>query len=71
MLSADVGVQAAGTIAVCLGVGVLAVLISDVIARWIALPVVVLELLGGILVGPDVLGIAHDNPSCRRCRSSG
>jgi Kef-type K+ transport system membrane component KefB len=62
VLSADVGVQAAGTIAVCLGVGVLAVLISDVIARWIALPVVVLELLGGILVGPDVLGIAHDNP---------
>ena len=61
MLPADIGVQAAGTIAICLGVGVLAVLTSDVVARWMTIPAVVLELLGGILVGPDVLDIAHDN----------
>jgi Kef-type K+ transport system membrane component KefB len=59
--SGDVGLEAAGTIAICLGVGVLAVIVSDVVARWMTLPVVVLELVGGILVGPDVLGIAHDN----------
>jgi Kef-type K+ transport system membrane component KefB len=59
--SADPGVQAAGTIAICLAVGVLAVVVSDVVARWMALPAVVLELLGGILVGPDVLDIAHDS----------
>ena len=57
----ELAVQAAGTIAICLGVGVLAVLLSDVVARWMTIPAVVLELLGGILVGPDVLGIAHDN----------
>ena len=53
--------EAAATISVCLAVGVLAVTTSDVVARWLPLPAVVLEILGGILVGPAVLGIAHDN----------
>ncbi len=53
--------EAAATIALCLAVGVLAVIASDIAARWLPLPSVVLEILGGILIGPAVLGIAHDN----------
>ena len=61
MTSEELVLEAAGTLAVCLGVGVLAVLVSDWAARWLPVPAVVLEILGGILVGPAVLGLAHDN----------
>lgn len=53
--------EAAQTIVLCLGVAVVAVILSDVLARWLPLPTVVLEILGGIVIGPAVLGIATDN----------
>jgi Kef-type K+ transport system membrane component KefB len=53
--------DAASTIAVCLAVAVVAVLVSDLAARWLPLPAVVLEIAGGIVVGPAVLGFAGDN----------
>src|SRR6188768_1691285 len=59
--SEQVGLDAAGTLAVCAAVGVGAVIISDLAARRLPLPAVVLEIVGGILVGPDVLGLADDN----------
>ncbi len=61
MSSAELTLDAGATIAVCLAVAVLAVVVSDVAARWLPLPAVVLEIAGGILVGPDVLGLAEDN----------
>ena len=61
MSSEQLGLDAAGTLAVCAAVGVGAVVISDLAARRLPLPAVVLEILGGILVGPDVLGLAQDN----------
>ena len=61
MSSEQLGLDAAGTLAACAAVGVGAVVISDLAARRLPLPAVVLEILGGILVGPDVLALAHDN----------
>lgn len=61
MIPEHLSLDAAATLALCLAVGVLAVVLSDVVARWIALPAVVLEILGGILIGPAVLGLATDN----------
>ena len=61
MTSEELALQASGTITACLVVAVLAVVLSDVAARWVPVPTVVLEILGGILVGPAVLGLAHDN----------
>ena len=55
------GLQAAGTLTLCAAVAVGAVVISDLAARRLLLPAVVLEIVGGILIGPDVLGLAHDN----------
>ena len=57
----QLGLEAATTLAICAAVGVVAVVISDLAARRILLPAVVLEIVGGILVGPDVLGLAQDN----------
>lgn len=62
MSSQELGLDAATTLVLCMAVGVLAVVASDVAARWLPLPAVVLEILGGILIGPDVLGLADDNP---------
>jgi Kef-type K+ transport system membrane component KefB len=59
--SEKLALQASGTITACLVVAVLAVIVSDVAARWVPVPTVVLEILGGILVGPAVFGFAHDN----------
>jgi Kef-type K+ transport system membrane component KefB len=59
--SEQLGLDAAGTLAVCAAVGVGAVIVSDLAARRLPLPAVVLEIVGGILVGPDVLGLADDN----------
>lgn len=61
MTTEELGLEAAQTIGLCLAVGVLAVILSDAAARWLPLPTVVLEILGGILIGPAVLGIARDN----------
>jgi Kef-type K+ transport system membrane component KefB len=36
-------------------------LIASRVKRWVAIPCVVLELLLGIVIGPDVLGLAHDS----------
>lgn len=57
----QLGLEAATTLAVCAAVGVVAVVLSDLVARRILLPAVVLEIVGGILIGPDVLGLAQDN----------
>jgi Kef-type K+ transport system membrane component KefB len=57
----ELTLDAAATTAVCLLVAVLAVVVSDVASRWLPLPAVVLEIAGGILVGPDLLGLAQDN----------
>ena len=59
--SEQLALDAAVTLALCAGVGVLAVIISDMAARRFLLPTVVVEILGGVLIGPDVLGIADDN----------
>ena len=61
MAAEDVGLEAATTLMLCLVVGVLSVILSDLIGRFLPVPAVVLEILGGILIGPAVLGIAHDN----------
>ena len=43
--------------AVILTVAVLAPIASDRLARWVLVPSVVLEMLGGIVIGPDVLDL--------------
>lgn len=59
--SQQLAIDAASTVTACMAVAVAAVVVSDVVARWLPLPTVVLEILGGILVGPDVLELADDN----------
>ena len=61
MTSEELALQASGTITACLVVAVLAVVLSDMASRWVPVPTVVLEILGGILIGPAVFGLAHDN----------
>ena len=61
MSTDGLALDAASTITLCLGVAVLAVVASDAAGRWLPLPAVVLEILGGILIGPAVLDVAHDN----------
>lgn len=43
---------------VVVGVALVAAVLSARLARWLPLPVVVLELILGIIVGPEVLGLA-------------
>ncbi len=50
------------TVMLCLLVAVAAVLISELLRTRLPVPAVVLEVAGGILIGPDVLGLAHDTP---------
>ena len=47
------------TAVLILAAAFIAPLISDHLSRWIAIPSVVLELLLGILIGPVLLGWAH------------
>jgi len=47
------------TAVLILAAAFIAPLISDHLSRWIAIPTVVLELLLGILIGPVLLGWAH------------
>jgi Kef-type K+ transport system membrane component KefB len=60
-MTEELGLQAATTLMLCLVVGVLSVVLSDLVGRFLPVPAVVLEILGGILLGPAVLGFAHDN----------
>lgn len=61
MTAQELGLQATTTLMLCLVVGVLSVVVSDLVGRFLPVPAVVLEILGGILLGPAVLGLAHDN----------
>ena len=44
------------------GLAVLAPLLARLFIRWLAIPIVVLEILLGILVGPNALGWVHPQP---------
>lgn len=41
---------------------VLAPLVSDRLARWVLVPSVVVEIVAGVLVGPEVLGLVEPGP---------
>ncbi|MCP2338651.1 cation:proton antiporter [Actinomadura rupiterrae] len=49
------------SVVVIAGAAVLAPLLADRLARWVAVPGVVLELLLGVLAGPVLLGWANDH----------
>jgi Kef-type K+ transport system membrane component KefB len=57
----DPGLADAGTLTLCLIVAVVAVIVSDQVKRWIIVPAVVLEILGGIAIGPHGFGIAQED----------
>ncbi|MFE0099111.1 cation:proton antiporter [Streptomyces sp. NPDC059009] len=48
-----------GTLILIMSIAVLAPLLSYGIGRWIPVPLVIFEILLGILIGPDVLGLTH------------
>ncbi|MFG2879235.1 cation:proton antiporter [Streptomyces sp. NPDC048337] len=48
-----------GTFVLITVVAVLAPLLAYAIARWLPVPLVIFEILLGVLIGPDVLGWAH------------
>ena len=50
-----------GTLILIMAIAVLAPLIAHGFSRWIPIPLVIFEILLGIVVGPDVLGWAHHN----------
>ncbi|MFJ3879578.1 cation:proton antiporter [Streptomyces sp. NPDC090077] len=47
------------TLILIMAVAVLAPLLAYVTARWLSVPLVIFEIVLGILIGPDVLGWAH------------
>lgn len=50
-----------GTLVLITGVAVLAPLLAHGTRRWVRIPLVIFEIVLGILIGPDVLGLArHD-----------
>ncbi|HQY33873.1 MAG TPA: cation:proton antiporter [Actinotalea sp.] len=55
------GLTSAGTLAICLAVAVVAVLVSDRMPARLPVPAVVLQLVGGVVVGPAVLGLARED----------
>ncbi|NEB79563.1 cation:proton antiporter [Streptomyces sp. SID14478] len=48
-----------GTLILIMAIAVLAPLLAYGVARWLPVPLVIFEILLGIVVGPDVLGWAH------------
>ncbi|WP_327169763.1 cation:proton antiporter [Streptomyces subrutilus] len=48
-----------GTLVLIMAVAVLAPLLAYAVGRWLAVPLVIFEILLGILLGPDVLGWAR------------
>lgn len=48
-----------GSLVLIMSVAVLAPLIAYAVSRWLAVPLVIFEILLGILIGPDVLGWVH------------
>jgi Kef-type K+ transport system membrane component KefB len=50
----------AGTLILIMSIAVLAPLLAYGISRWLPVPLVIFEILLGVLVGPDVLGWAGD-----------
>ncbi|MFD7558477.1 cation:proton antiporter [Streptomyces sp. NPDC059835] len=48
-----------GSLVLIMVVAVLAPLLAYGVSRWLAVPLVIFEILLGILIGPDVLGWAH------------
>ncbi|WP_409058555.1 cation:proton antiporter [Streptomyces sp. SYP-A7185] len=48
-----------GTLILIMAIAVLAPLLTHGFSRWLPIPLVIFEILLGILVGPDVLGWAH------------
>ncbi|HWE87874.1 MAG TPA: cation:proton antiporter [Pseudonocardiaceae bacterium] len=49
------------TLAVVFAVAAIVPLLVDRVAKWIAIPAVVLEILLGIVIGPQALGWAHED----------
>ena len=49
-----------GTLVLIMAIAVLAPLLAYGTGRWLPVPLVIFEILLGILVGPDVLGWAGD-----------
>ncbi|GEC05311.1 sodium/hydrogen exchanger [Streptomyces spinoverrucosus] len=50
----------AGTLVLIMAVAVLAPLLAYGLGRWIRVPLVIFEIVLGILIGPDVLGWVHE-----------
>lgn len=50
----------AGTLILIMSIAVLAPLLAYGVGRWLPVPLVIFEILLGIVVGPDVLGWAGD-----------
>ncbi|MET7703880.1 cation:proton antiporter [Streptomyces sp. NPDC005485] len=51
--------DAPGTLVLIMAIAVLAPLVAYGLGRWVRIPLVIFEILLGILIGPDVLGWAH------------
>ncbi|MFE0175204.1 cation:proton antiporter [Streptomyces sp. NPDC059002] len=48
-----------GTLILIMAIAVIAPLLTYGLGRWIPIPLVIFEILLGIVIGPDVLGLAH------------
>ncbi|MEU7581899.1 cation:proton antiporter [Streptomyces sp. NPDC041068] len=48
-----------GTLILIMAVAVIAPLLAYGLGRWIPVPLVIFEIVLGIVIGPDVLGVAH------------
>lgn len=53
--------QTMNTLAIVFAVAALTPIGVDLLGRWVVVPSVVLEIVLGIVVGPQVLGLAHDD----------
>ncbi|WP_369234460.1 cation:proton antiporter [Streptomyces sp. R21] len=51
--------NAPGTLVLIMAIAVLAPLVAYGLGRWVRIPLVIFEILLGILIGPDVLGWTH------------